>query len=74
MHAQEFAIDFGSVIVFGKARAISDKNDKIQAMCHMLKGIAPEMVEKAMLHCSTTEESYVMIEVVADAITGKAGR
>lgn len=72
LRAEEYTTGYRSVIVFGKARLITDAAEKVEAMCRMMDGIAPELTEKAREHCRGKEHTYTMIEIIPEHITGKA--
>jgi len=73
---EDFAVHFGSIIVFGKARIINDPNEKAEDMRKMMENLAPgqNMGSKAIAHCKGNEHTYAIIEIIPEHITGKAGR
>ena len=74
LKAEKFMTEYVSVIVFGLARIITDTAEKKEAMRKMMRGIAPEMEEKAAACYSDAGDNLAMIEITPEYISGKAGK
>lgn len=73
MDKEIFSTHYDSVIVFGKARIITEPTEKIDAMMKMMRHLAPDMASKAQDHCKT-DTRYLMIEITPSQMTGKHRR
>ncbi len=71
---EEFSTAFSSVVVFGRARIITEGPLLREAMRRMMEGLAPDMTEAAEEHCAHSMGSMAMIEITPEHITGKARR
>lgn len=71
--AEDLTGKYASVIVFGKAKVITDTEEKKDAMLKMMSFIVPEMIEKVKSHCLDNSYAYSMIELTPENITGKKG-
>ena len=72
MQAERFTTLFSSVIVFGRAKVISEPEALRKAMVQMMTGLAPEMASQAEEHCRTSIQNMVMIEITPEHMTAKA--
>lgn len=69
---EEFSTNYRSVIVFGRARLITEHSQMVEAMMKMMSRLAPDMEDKAMEHCRHSVNAMAMIEITPEHITGKA--
>lgn len=71
---EEYTTKFRSVVIFGKARIISDPDELVDAMGKMMEGLAPEYVEGAKERARGAAHVLAMIEITPEHITGKASK
>lgn len=74
LEAESFAVNYASVIVFGRAGIIEEKEEILSSMPAVMEGLAPGMEKKAKQLCEQMVDSLIMIEITPEHITGKAGR
>ena len=71
---EQYTTEFSSVIVFGKAKVISDPDEMVEAMGKMMKGLAPKFMGGAMSRVKGSTVALAMIEITPEHITGKISR
>lgn len=69
---EALSTNYSSVIVFGRARIITDGPELPSALLRMMSGLAPDMAEKAAEHCRRAAGAMVMLEIAPEHISGKA--
>lgn len=65
---------YSSVIVFGRARVISSKEETKEALRLLLAGLAPSLVRNTEKIYKDSEDKLVMVEISVGHISGKIGR
>lgn len=68
----KFATDYYSVIVFGKAEILSDKEEKKNALRLLNKKLAPDFPEEGNREIERFLEAVCIVKIKAEHITGKA--
>ncbi len=69
---ESYSVRYRSAIVFGTARILETAEEKQSAMVWMMTGLAPEALDRARDHCVRESDSYAMIEITPEHVTGKA--
>lgn len=72
MVEEELSTNYSSVIVFGRARIITEGGELRDALMSMMAGLAPDSMGRAEEHCRHSIGSMAMIEITPEHITGKA--
>lgn len=68
---EEYTTKFNSVIIFGKARIITEPDEIVETMGKMMEGLAPEYVEGAKERAKGALDVLAMIEMIPEHISGK---
>lgn len=69
---QEFATDYYSITVFGKAEILSDKNEMINALRLLNKKLAPDYPTEGEDTIRKDFGGVCVVKIIAEHITGKA--
>lgn len=69
---QEFTTYFRSVIVFGRARILSDDTEKRYAFESLVEKYSPEYMEKGKLEIEKDWKVSCLVEIKIEHMTGKA--
>lgn len=65
---------YTSVIAFGRARVLTNDEEKIQALGCLLVGLSPGLVADTEKIFNAQNKGFVMIEMDVEHISGKIGR
>lgn len=65
---------YTSVIAFGRARVLTNDEEKVQALRCLLIGLSPELAGETEKIFTAQNEGFIMIEIDVEHITGKIGR
>lgn len=69
---QEFATDYYSVVIFGKAKILSDREEIINALRLLNKKLAPDFPEEGEKEIHSSFNGVCVVKIDAEHITGKA--
>lgn len=71
---QLFATYYRSVTVFGRARILTDDEERRKALIHIIEKYSPEYIEEGKQEIERDWDRVCLIEVKIDHMTGKAAR
>lgn len=69
---QKFAADYYSVIAFGKAKIISEREEMLYALRLINKKLAPKFPEEGEIEIKKSLDKVCIVKIEIDCITGKA--
>ncbi|MBA4384364.1 MAG: 5-nitroimidazole antibiotic resistance protein [Anaerolinea sp.] len=67
-----FTTHYKSVIVFGKARILTDENDKRAALEYLVKKYSPDFIREGQVEIEHDLKIVCVVEVAIEHMTGKA--
>ncbi len=71
VQAKDFATNYESVIVFGKAKIINDKDAKIPPKMKIAEKYSKGYEKEAMEYIEASMKGFCIVEITIDHITGK---
>lgn len=71
---EEFTTLFSSVIAFGRARVIDDRDEKLRTIRILTEKYSPNMKAKMEAEISDTFDRFIMIAIEVEHMTGKKSK
>lgn len=67
-----FTTHFRSVIVFGRARLLTDDHERRMAMESLVKKFSPDYIKEGQLEIERSLDKVCLVEIAIEHMTGKA--
>jgi nitroimidazol reductase NimA-like FMN-containing flavoprotein (pyridoxamine 5'-phosphate oxidase superfamily) len=69
---EEFTTQYSSVVVFGRARILSDEEEKAQAMEAITQKYSPDHMQKGKEEIASSMQRFCVVAIAIEHMTGKA--